>query len=94
MIPLMIANMAAGMVAMEFGFKGVNYAPVSACSSSAHAVGEAFHAIRHGYADAVIAGGAEATVMPFAIAAFANMTALYTGVERLCDGRGRGRAGA
>lgn len=76
MIPMMIANMAAGMVAMRYGFKGVNYATVSACSSSGHAVGEAFHAIRHGYADAVIAGGAEATVIPFALAAFANMTAL------------------
>lgn len=76
MIPLMIANMAAGAVAMHYGFKGVNYATVTACSSSGHALGEAFHAIRDGYADAVIAGGAEATVIPFALAAFANMTAL------------------
>ena len=81
MIPMMIANMAAGMVAMRYGFKGVNYATVSACSSSGHAVGEAFHAIRHGYADAVVAGGAEATVIPFALAAFANMTALCTGTD-------------
>lgn len=78
MIPMMIANMAAGMVAMQFGFKGVNYATVTACSSSTHAVGEAFHAIRHGYADVMITGGAEATVSPFALAAFANMTALCT----------------
>jgi len=76
MIPLMIANMAAGAVAMRYGYKGVNYATVTACASSGHALGEAFHAIRDGYADAVIAGGAEATVMPFALAAFANMTAL------------------
>ena len=81
MIPMMIANMAAGMVAMRYGFKGVNYATVSACSSSGHAVGEAFHAIRHGYADAVIAGGAEATVIPFALAAFANMTALSASTD-------------
>ncbi|MDR3645788.1 MAG: beta-ketoacyl synthase N-terminal-like domain-containing protein, partial [Clostridia bacterium] len=66
MIPMMIANMAAGTVAMEFGFKGVNYATVTACASSSHAIGEAMHSIRHGYADVVIAGGAEATVIPFA----------------------------
>jgi 3-oxoacyl-[acyl-carrier-protein] synthase II len=78
MIPMMIANMAAGQVAMEFGYKGVNYATVTACASSANALGEAFHAIRDGYADAMITGGAEATIMPFAIAAFANMTALST----------------
>ena len=76
MIPLMIANAAAGHIAMRTGFKGVNYATVTACSSSTHAVGEAFHAIRDGYADAVIAGGAEATITPFSLAAFANMTAL------------------
>ena len=78
MIPMMIANMAAGALAMEYGFKGVNYATVTACASSANAVGEAFHAIRDGYADAMVTGGAEATIMPFALAAFANMTALCT----------------
>lgn len=78
MIPLMIANAAAGHIAMKTGFKGVNYATVTACSSSNHAVGEAFHAIRHGYADAVVTGGAEATITPFALGAFANMTALCT----------------
>jgi 3-oxoacyl-[acyl-carrier-protein] synthase II len=76
MIPMMIANMAAGAVAMRYGYKGVNYATVTACASSSHAIGEAFHAVRDGYADAMIAGGAEATVVPFALAAFANMTAL------------------
>ena len=81
MIPMMIANMASGAVAMEYGFKGLNYATVSACSSSGHAVGEAMHAIRDGYADAVVAGGAEATVFPFALAAFANMTALCNGTD-------------
>jgi 3-oxoacyl-[acyl-carrier-protein] synthase II len=78
MIPMMIANIAAGMVAMEHGFKGVNYSTVSACASSSHAIGEAFHAIRDGYVDAVITGGAEATIIPFSLAAFANMTALCT----------------
>lgn len=78
MIPLMIANAAAGHIAMKTGFKGVNYATVTACSSSNHALGEAFHAIRDGYADAIVTGGAEATITPFALGAFANMTALCT----------------
>ena len=81
MVPMMIANMASGAVAMKYGFKGLNYATVSACSSSGHAVGEAMHAIRHGYADAVVTGGAEATILPFALAAFSNMTALCTGTD-------------
>lgn len=81
MIPLMICNMAAGYVAMNHGFRGVNYATVSACSSSAHAIGEAMHSIRHGYSDVVISGGAEATVTPFSIAAFANMMALCTATD-------------
>lgn len=78
MIPMMIANMAAGTIAMRFGFRGINYATVTACASSSHAIGEAFHAVRDGYADAMIAGGAEAVITPFALAAFANMTALCT----------------
>jgi 3-oxoacyl-(acyl-carrier-protein) synthase len=107
MIPMMIANMAAGAVAMRYGYKGVNYATVTACASSSHAIGEAFHAVRDGYADAMIAGGAEATVVPFALAAFANMTALSQfgrpgqgvdtvrrGARRLRDGRRRGYTGA
>lgn len=78
MIPLMISNIAAGYVAMEHGFKGVNYCTVTACSSSGHAIGEAMHSIRFGYSDVIIAGGAEATITPFAIAAFTNMKALCT----------------
>lgn len=78
MIPLMISNIAAGYVAMEHGFKGVNYCTVTACSSSGHSIGEAMHSIRYGYSDVVIAGGAEATITPFAIAAFTNMKALCT----------------
>ncbi|ADU28142.1 beta-ketoacyl-ACP synthase II [Ethanoligenens harbinense] len=81
MIPMMIANAASGHVAMRTGFKGVNYATVTACSSSTHAVGEAFHAIRDGYADAAVAGGAEATITPFALGGFANMTALCTSTD-------------
>lgn len=75
-IPKMIANMAAGMISIRTGFKGVNYAPVTACASSSHAVGEAFRNIKHGYLTACIAGGAEAAISPFAIAGFNNMKAL------------------
>ncbi len=75
-IPMMISNMAAGSIAMKTGFKGVNYCPVTACATSTHAIGEAFHAIKHGYLDACLTGGAEATVTRFAVAGFNNMTAL------------------
>lgn len=75
-IPAMISNMAGGMIAIKTGFKGANFCPVSACASSNHALGEAFHKIRHGYLDACIAGGAEATITKFAAAGFSNMTAL------------------
>lgn len=75
-VPMMITNMAAGSISMKFGFKGVNYAPVSACSTSAHAVGEAFHAVKHGYLDACVTGGAEAAITEFSLAGFNNMKAL------------------
>jgi 3-oxoacyl-[acyl-carrier-protein] synthase II len=76
MIPMMIANMGAGAVSIQHGFKGINYTTVTACASGSNAVGEAFHAIRDGYADIMVTGGAEATITPFALSAFANMTAL------------------
>lgn len=75
-IPMMIIDIAAGDISIHYGFKGVNFATVSACSSSAHAIGEAMRAIRHGYADVVVTGGAEAAVTPFSLAAFSNLTAL------------------
>lgn len=75
-IPMMISNMAAGTIAIRTGFKGVNYAPVTACATSAHAVGEAFHRIRDGYLDACVAGGAEAAITKLAMSGFNNMTAL------------------
>lgn len=75
-IPAMIGNMAAGTVAIKTGFKGANYSPVSACSSSAHAIGEAFRAIKHGYIDAALAGGTEACQIGFAYAGFNNMHAV------------------
>ena len=75
-IPMFIADIAAGVVSMRFNARGPNYATVSACATSAHAIGDAFRTIQYGDADIMIAGGAEATVTPMAIGGFANMTAL------------------
>jgi 3-oxoacyl-[acyl-carrier-protein] synthase II len=75
-IPMFIADIAAGVVSMRFNARGPNYATVSACSTSAHAIGDAFRTIQYGDADVMISGGAEATVTPMAIGGFANMTAL------------------
>jgi 3-oxoacyl-[acyl-carrier-protein] synthase II len=75
-IPMFIADIAAGVVSMRFNARGPNYATVSACSTSAHAIGDAFRSIQYGDADIIISGGAEATVTPMAIGGFANMTAL------------------
>ena len=80
-IPMMISNMAAGNISIRTGFKGVNFAPVTACASSAHAVGEAFRLIKGGYLDACVAGGAEATVTKFAMAGFNNMGALSSSAD-------------
>jgi 3-oxoacyl-[acyl-carrier-protein] synthase II len=75
-IPMFIADIAAGIVSMMFNAKGPNYATVSACATSAHAIGDAYRTIQYGDADVMIAGGAEATVTPMAIGGFANMKAL------------------
>jgi 3-oxoacyl-[acyl-carrier-protein] synthase II len=75
-IPMFIADIAAGVVSMRFNARGPNYATVSACATSAHAVGDAFRCIQYGDADIIITGGAVATVTPMAIGGFANMTAL------------------
>lgn len=75
-IPAMISNMAAGMVAIATGFCGDNFGTVSACASSNHAIGEAFHKIRDGYVDACVAGGAEAGLCAFVVSGFQNMMAL------------------
>jgi len=77
-IPRLIANMAPGQVAMRFGLRGTNYAAVSACASGTHGVGEAFRAIRFGFAEAMVSGGAEACVSPTAVGGFAAMRALST----------------
>ncbi len=75
-VPMFISDIAAGIVSMQFNAKGPNYATVSACATSAHAIGDAFRAIQYGDADVMITGGAEATVTPMAIGGFANMGAL------------------
>jgi 3-oxoacyl-[acyl-carrier-protein] synthase II len=77
-VPMFIPDIAAGHVSMRYGFRGPNYATVSACASSAHAVGDAFRIVQRGDAEAMIAGGTEATVTPLTIAGFANMKALST----------------
>jgi len=74
----MIINMAPGLVSIRFGAKGPNWSPVSACSTSAHAIGEAVKSIRIGETDAAIAGGAEASITPLSIGGFAVMKALST----------------
>lgn len=77
-IPMMIGNIATGNVAIRFKAKGVSLSVMSACASGTNSVGEAFHAVKDGYADAVIAGGAEAVVHRLTIAGFQNMKALTT----------------
>jgi 3-oxoacyl-[acyl-carrier-protein] synthase II len=75
-IPMFISDIAAGIVSMRFNAKGPNYATVSACATSAHAIGDAYRTIQYGDADVMITGGSEATVTPMAIGGFANMKAL------------------
>jgi 3-oxoacyl-[acyl-carrier-protein] synthase II len=75
-IPMLIADMPSGLVSIMLGLRGPNFATVSACASSAHAIGVAFRAIRDGDADAVVTGGTEAAVCPLALAGFAAMKAI------------------
>ena len=77
-IPMMIANMGSALVAMRYNAMGPNLPTVSACASATNAIGEAFRAIKYGYADAIIAGGADACVNPLAIGGFINCQALST----------------
>jgi len=77
-IPALIINMAAGKIAMKFGFKGVNYGVVSACASSGHAIGEAFRKVRSGEMDIMVAGGSEAPLGPLALAGFCAARSLST----------------
>lgn len=77
-IPMMIGNIATGNVAIRFKAKGVSLSVMSACATGTHSIGEAFHAIKDGYADAIIAGGTEAVIAPLTIVGFQNMKALST----------------
>ena len=78
-IPSSIANMAAGQIAIAFGFKGMCTCPVTACAGGSNAVGDAFHYIRDGYAEVMLCGGAEACVTPLSIGGFTSMRALHVG---------------
>lgn len=83
-IPSGISNMAAGQVAIAFGFKGMCTCPVTACASGTNALGDAFRQIRDGYADLMLAGGSEAAVTPLSIGGFTTMRALHTGDDPAC----------
>jgi len=83
-VPMMIANMAAGMIAIRHDCRGSAMPAVTACASGSNAIGEAMRLIRHGYADAVITGGAEAAVNASAVAGFVNMQALSTSEDPNC----------
>jgi 3-oxoacyl-[acyl-carrier-protein] synthase II len=76
MVPALMANAAAGHIAMAFGLMGPNFCTVSACASGAHAIGEGYRMIRDGMLDLAIVGGSEAATLPLTVAAFAQMTAL------------------
>ena len=75
-IPMMISNMAAGQVALEYGAKGICTSITTACAAGSHAIGEAFRSIKHGYSDVIIAGGAEAAITRASVAGFNALTAL------------------
>lgn len=80
-VPMMISNMAAGLIAMRHDCRGSAMPVVTACASGSNAIGEAMRLIRHGYADAVITGGTEAAIAPSAVAGFSNMQALSTATD-------------
>ncbi len=81
-IPMIISNMASGLVSIRFGAKGVNMSVVTACASGANAIGESFRKIQHGVSDIMIAGGSEASITPATIAGFSSMTALCTSTNK------------
>lgn len=83
-IPLVISNMAAGAIAIRYRAKGPCLPVVTACATSSHAIGEAFRAIRHGHADAILAGGAEAGISPLIMAGFINCNALSIQTDPAC----------
>ncbi len=80
-VPMTIANMAAGQIAIRFGLKGYCYAPVTACAGGTNAIGDAFHRIRDGYEDLAIAGGAESCISPLGVGGFTSMKALTAATD-------------
>lgn len=78
LVPMMISNMAAGNVAIQFGLKGKCFNVVTACATGTHSIGEAFHSIQYGEADVMVAGGTEASICPIGVAGFTALTALST----------------
>lgn len=76
LVPMMIVDIASGLVSMKYDFRGPNFATISACASSAHAIGEAMRIIQRGDADVMIVGGAEAPITPIGVAGFSSMKAL------------------
>lgn len=81
-IPMGIANMPAGNIAIEFGFKGESMSILTACASSTHAIGEGYKTIKQGYEDVIIAGGTEAAICSSGIAGFENMKALSNSIDK------------
>ncbi len=84
LVPMMIANMASGQVAMRFHAQGPCLPVVTACATGTHALGEAYRTIKHGYADAILAGGAEAPIIPLAVAGFSSAMALSVSRDAAC----------
>ena len=78
LVPMMIVDLAAGHISIRYNLKGINYAPVSACATGSHAIGEAAEAIRRGTADVIVAGGFDAGITPLGLAGFAAARALST----------------
>lgn len=78
LVPLMISNMAAGNVSIQFGLKGKNINVVTACASGTNSIGEAMRAIQHGEAEVMVAGGTESCITPLGVAGFSGLTALST----------------
>lgn len=83
LVPLMISNMAAGNVSIQFGLKGKSINVVTACATGTNSIGEAFRAIQYGEADVMVAGGTEASITPIGIAGFTSLTALSTSTDPL-----------
>lgn len=83
LVPMMIGNMAAGNVAIQFGLKGKCFNVVTACATGTHSIGEAFRSIQYGEADVMVAGGTEASITPLSIAGFGALTALSTSEDPL-----------